>query len=139
MKKFSKFQLASFKRTAQNVYPLVRRQERLAARMAELQQEFESNQRQIDAYEAPVKEATGGFTTDDLFVREVIEGTDKHGRLIKTTVYRLKYPDTIVPPEDDANECHTFDPNETTEPHVDIDFDEVPQPTEIDPFDMRLS
>ena len=49
MKKFSKFQIASFKRTAQNISPLVREQEKLAGKIAELQEKFESNQKQIDA------------------------------------------------------------------------------------------
>ena len=139
MKKFSKFQIASFKRTAQNISPLVREQEKLAGKIAELQEKFESNQKKIDAYEAPVREATGGFTTSDIIVREVIEGVDKHGKSIKTVVYKLKYPETIVPPEEDANVCLTFDENEVPDPNVDIEFKETPQPTEIDPFDMRLS
>lgn len=144
MKKFSKFQIASFKRTAQNVYPNVRRKEKLLAEIEAKKKELESIQLQIDAYQAPIKEATGGYTTEDLIVREVVEGIDKNGKSIKTTVYKLRYPDTIVPPDDDANVCLTFDPNEVVdsdfeledapqEPH--IEMDEV----EIDPFDMRLS
>lgn len=143
MKKlFSKFQIASFKRIAQNINPLVREQQKLAKKIAELQEKFESNQRQIDAYEAPVREATGGFTTDDIVVRDVIEGVDKNGKPIKTVAYRLRFPETIVPPVEEevaANECLTFEETETPVEDVKLDVEEESQPIEIDPFDMRLS
>lgn len=98
-KEFSKFFVASLKRTAQNVSPLVRRKQKLQAEMAEKQAELESIQIQLDAYEAPIKEATGGYTTEDLVERvvEVTDKVDKDGKPVKLTKWNLKYPETIVP------------------------------------------
>lgn len=98
-KEFSKFFTASLKRTAQNVYPLVRRKHKLLDEIGDRQAELESIEQQIAGYQIPIKEATGGFTTEDLVKREVIDTgkVDKDGRPIKQTVYSLKYPDTIVP------------------------------------------
>lgn len=98
-KEFSKFFTASLKRTAQNVYPLVRRKHKLLDEIADRQAELESIEQQIAGYQIPIKEATGGFTTEDLVKREVVDTgkVDKDGRPIKQTVYSLKYPDTIVP------------------------------------------
>ena len=98
-KEFSKFFTASLKRTAQNVYPLVRRKNKLLDEIADRQAELESIEQQIAGYQIPIKEATGGFTTEDLVKREVIDTgkVDKDGRPIKQTVYSLMYPETIVP------------------------------------------
>lgn len=112
-KKVSKFLVASIKRTAQNVSPLVRRKQKLQAEIAEREEELNSIQIQLDTYEAPIKEATGGYTTEDLVVRTV-EDTgklDKDGKPIKQTKWALKYPDTLVPPTEE-----TEAPAETAEP-----------------------
>lgn len=112
MLKLSKFQIANLKRTAQSVYPLVRRKNKLLEEIAAAQQELQSIQTQIDAYQIPIKEATGGFTTEDLVTRTVTETgkVDKNGQQIKITQYTLTYPDTIVPPE-------------APEPSKGVDFD----------------
>ena len=98
-KKFSKFFVASLKRTAQNVYPLVRQRNKLQKQIEEAQEELNSINVQLEAYQTPIKEQTGGYTTDDLISREVINTgkTDKNGKPVKQTVYKLIYPDTIVP------------------------------------------
>lgn len=103
-KEFSKFFVASLKRTAQNVSPLVRRKQKLQAEIAEREEELKSIQVQLDTYEAPIKEATGGYGTEDLVVRtvEVTDKVDKDGKPIKVTKWNLKYPETIVPVEETA-------------------------------------
>ena len=105
-KKFSKFFVASLKRTAQNVYPLVRQRNKLQKQIEEAEEELNSINVQLDAYQTPIKEQTGGYTTDDLISREVIDTgkTDKNGKPVKQTVYKLIYPDTIVPNTPPANE-----------------------------------
>lgn len=100
-KEFSKFFIANLKRTAQSVSPLVRRKQKLQAEIAEREEELNSIQIQIDGYQAPIKEATGGFTTEDL-VERVVEATDKldkDGKPIKVTKWNLRFPETIVPVE----------------------------------------
>lgn len=113
-KKFSKFFVASLKRTAQNVYPLVRQRNKLNKQIEEAQEELKSINVQLDAYQAPIKEQTGGYTTDDLISREIINTgkTDKNGKPVKQTVYKLIYPDTIVPPTPPANNGNDFDADE---------------------------
>ena len=103
-KEFSKFFVASLKRTAQNVSPLVRRKQKLQAEIAEREEELKSIQVQLDTFEAPIKEATGGYGTEDLIVRtvEITDKVDKDGKPVKVTKWNLKYPETIVPVEETA-------------------------------------
>lgn len=105
-KEFSKFFIASLKRTAQNVSPLVRRKQKLQAEIVDREKELESIQKQLETYEAPIKEATGGYGTEDLIVRtvEVTDKTDKDGKPVKSTKWNLKYPDTIIPPAEGTAE-----------------------------------
>lgn len=105
-KEFSKFFVASLKRTAQNVSPLVRRKQKLQAEIAEREEELKSIQIQLDTYDAPIKEATGGYSTEDLVVRtvEITDKVDKEGKPIKVTKWNLKYPETIVPVETDETD-----------------------------------
>ena len=129
-KEFSKFFVASLKRTAQNVSPLVRRKQKLQAEIADREGELKSIQVQLDTYEAPIKEATGGYSTEDLVVRtvEVTDKVDKDGKPIKVTKWNLKYPETIVPVEEtaepadeapEASEAGTVEaPAETLEPET---------------------
>jgi ribosomal protein L9 len=106
-KEFSKFFIASLKRTAQNVSPLVRRKQKLQAEIAEREEELKSIQIQIDAHEAPIKEATDGYGTEDLVIRtvEVTDKLDKDGKPVKVTKWNLKYPETIVPVEEAVAEA----------------------------------
>lgn len=103
-KEFSKFFVASLKRTAQNVSPLVRRKQKLQAEIAEREEEMASIQKQLDTYEAPIKEATGGYGTEDLVIRtvEVTDKMDKDGKPVKVTKWNLKYPETIIPEEEEV-------------------------------------
>lgn len=118
-KEFSKFFVASLKRTAQNVSPLVRRKQKLQVEIAEREEELKSIQVQLDTYEAPIKEATGGYGTEDLVVRtvEVTDKVDKDGKPIKVTKWNLKYPETIVPVEETA-ELAKLDDEETEAPEA---------------------
>lgn len=106
-KEFSKFFIASLKRTAQNVSPLVRRKQKLQAEIVDREKELESIQKQLETFEAPIKEATGGYSTEDLIVRtvEVTDKTDKDGKPVKSTKWNLKYPDTIIPPVEETAEA----------------------------------
>lgn len=112
-KEFSKFFVASLKRTAQNVSPLVRRKQKLQAEIAEREEEMASIQKQLDTYEAPIKEATGGYGTEDLVIRtvEVTDKMDKDGKPVKVTKWNLKYPETIIPEEEEV----VTEENENTE------------------------
>ena len=61
-----------------------------------------------EQYEAPIKTLTGGYSTEDL-VERVIENTgkaDKDGKPVKITKYVLKYPETVVPVEENTEGTH---------------------------------
>lgn len=99
-KKFTKFELARIKRTAQNVDQYVTKKNKLVAKVAEMQKEIDELQQLIDISDAPVKLTTGGYGVEQL-VRKVVtpaDKLDKNGNIIKHTSYEFIYPDTIVPP-----------------------------------------
>lgn len=100
MKTFSKFEIATIKRTAQNVNPMVTRKKRLRKAIEKMQAEYEKLDAQQAEYEAAIKTLTGGYTTEDL-VEKIIEPTtiNKNGNEVRFVKYVLKYPDTVVPPE----------------------------------------
>ena len=100
-KKFSKIEIAVLKRTAQNVSQFVTKKERIDAKIAELENEKASLQPIIDSFQGPIKEMTGGFTTEDLVQREVVKTgkiDPKTGKEILQTRFMLKYPETVIPP-----------------------------------------
>lgn len=99
MRKFSKFEIATIKRTAQSVNPMVSKKAKLKEQIEALQAEYQQLDLMQEQYEASIKTMTGGYGTEDL-VDKVIESTgtmDKTGKPIKVTKYVLKYPETIVP------------------------------------------
>lgn len=99
MKKFSKFEIATIKRTAQNVAPMVAKKARLREQIDAFQKEYDQLDLMQEQYEASIRTMTGGYGTEDL-VDKVIEptgGVDKAGKPIKITKYVLKYPETIIP------------------------------------------
>lgn len=99
--KFTKFQIAQLKRTAQNVAQMVRRKETITKNLAELDAELQQINAQIDGWQGPIKLVFDGYTTEDL-VEKVITDTGKvdpkTGKNIKVTKFVLKYPETVLPP-----------------------------------------
>ena len=98
MKKLTIRQVAQLKRTAQNVYPLVSKKNKLIEQMNQLNAEIVSINAQIDAWEGATKAMTDGFTSENLITRKVIcltneDGTpkvDKNGQQMKATKYEPK-------------------------------------------------
>lgn len=107
MKKFTKFEIATIKRTAQNVSPMVSKKKRIAAQIVALKEEYDNLSKMQEQYEASIRTMTGGFSTEDLVTRvvETTNSVDKNGNPVKITKFVLKYPDTVVPPTayEDAN------------------------------------
>lgn len=99
-KKFSKIEIAVIKRTAQNVSQFVTKKERIDAKIAELEAEKAALQPIIDSFQGPIKEMTGGYSTEDLVIRETVHTGKvdaKTGKEILQTRFVLKYPETVVP------------------------------------------
>lgn len=98
MKKLTIRQVAQLKRTAQNVYPLVSKKNKLIEQMNLLNAEIISINAQIDAWEGATKAMADGFTSENLITRKVIcltneDGTpkvDKNGQQMKVTKYEPK-------------------------------------------------
>ena len=69
-------------------------------KIKDIQTEAETLRQMIDIQETPVKIATGGFTTQDIFVKDwqVNDKVDANGKQIRKAIYTLRYPETIVPP-----------------------------------------
>lgn len=60
----NRFQMAAVKRTAQNTKKLVSQREKVNAQMRKLAAELININEQIDAWEAPIKTMTGGWTSE---------------------------------------------------------------------------
>lgn len=102
-KKFTKFELARLKRTAQNVEQFVANKNKLTAQIAELQAELDSVNNMIDLTDAPTVALTGYHS--EQIIRKVVTLTDKldkKGNILKQTTFEFIYPDTIVPPIGEA-------------------------------------
>lgn len=99
MKKFSKFEIATIKRTAQSVNPMVTKKNKIKAQIDELSKEYTELDNLQESYESAIKAMTGGYGTEDLIDKVVEESgsLDKNGKPIKVTKYVLKYPETIIP------------------------------------------
>lgn len=105
-KKFTKFELARLKRTAQNVSQFVTQKNKLIDQIAELNAELESVTKMIELTDAPTVAMTGYHSED--IIKKVITPTDKvdkKGNLLKVTTFEFIYPDTIIPP---VKEEHQF-------------------------------
>ncbi len=96
-RKFSKFDIANIKRTAQMVNPMVTRKNKITEQINNLEAEWMHLDVMQEQYEASIKTLTG-YSTEDL-VNKVIKvtGQDKNGKDIKVTNYVLKYPETVIP------------------------------------------
>lgn len=98
-KKFTKFELARLKRTAQNVDQFITKKNKLIAKIAELQAELDDINKQIELTDAPTVAMTGGYGTEQI-IKKVVTPTDKlnnNGNIIKQTTFEFIYPETIIP------------------------------------------
>lgn len=88
MKKFSKFEISAIKRTAQIINPIVVKRGKALEKVRQLQKEIEEYDSTIAQYEKPILEMTGGYTTEELVIKNVEKG--------KPATYSLKY-ETVIP------------------------------------------
>lgn len=108
-KKFTKFELARIKRTAQNVDQYLTRKNKLVEKKAAIEAELAEVNNLIELTDAPTRAMTGGYGTEDI-IRKVVTPTDKldkNGNVVKQTTYEFIYPDTIVPPVIEVPEMPT--------------------------------
>ena len=133
MKNFSKIEIAVIKRTAQNVSQFTTKKAKIDAKIAELEAEKASLQPIIDSFQGPIKEMTGGYTTEDLIVKEVVKTgkfDNKTGKEILQTRFSLKYPDTVVPVEGEETAEAVEEPVKVQMPEHGNDYDADMQASE---------
>ena len=136
MKKFSKFEIATIKRTAQSVNPMVSKKAKLKEQIDALQKEYDQLSMMQEQYEASIKTMTGGYGTEDL-VEKVIETTgavDKNNKPIKVTKYVLKYPETVIPVESEETNVEVSEVN--NEETVGETEEEETTSVDDDPFNL---
>lgn len=66
MKELTRFEYAIIKRTAQNTKSLRTKRDKLIAKISECQVELESINTMIEKFEQPIKEMTGGYTSEEV-------------------------------------------------------------------------
>lgn len=128
-KVFTKIEISVIKSTAKNVAPFVAKKakvdEQIAATKAKIQKMLEEKLQKLEAEKAgyqsiidsmnqAVKQITGGYTTEDLIVitKEGSGQMGDNGKEIMKTCYNLRYPETVVPVENNQEpepECPVHD------------------------------
>lgn len=129
-KKFTKFELARMKRTAQNVDQYISKKNKLVEKKKLIDDELAELNALIELTDAPTRAMTGGYGTEDI-IKKVVTVTDKvnkNGDAIKQTSFEFIYPDTIVPPtetcmSDTVYELGCRNVDETTTEGSDFDID----------------
>lgn len=105
-------QFAGVKRIAQNVNPLVVKKNKIAAKIDELNAEYNALTEEIEGHEMGVKALTGGLISEDLVVKKVEDTgkVDKDGKPIKVTKYEPKAGTVVFNEEANVYEIHIKEP-----------------------------
>ena len=112
MKTLTVRQMATVKRVAQNVNPLVVKKNKIAAKIDELNAEYNALTEEIEGHEMGFKALTGGYVREDLVVKKCEDTgkVDKDGKPIKVTKYEPR--EGVVTFNEEANvyELHFDEP-----------------------------
>ena len=130
MKTLTVRQFAGVKRIAQNVNPLVVKKNKIAAKIDELNAEYNALTEEIEGHEMGVKALTGGLTSEDLVVKKVEDTgkVDKDGKPVKVTKYEPKDGIMVFNEEANVYEIHVEEPEvENVNPEVVDDTEMVPE------------
>lgn len=130
MKTLSVRQFATVKRVAQNVNPLVVKKNKIAAKINELNAEYNALVEEIEGHEMGIKALTGGLISEDLVVKKVEDTgkVDKDGKPVKVTKYEPK--EGVVTFNEEANvyEIHIEEPEpEAVTPETVDDTEKAPE------------
>lgn len=123
-------QFATIKRVAQNVNPLVVKKNKIAAKINELNGEYNAICNEIIGHEMGIKALTGGFISEDLVVKKVEDTgkVDKDGKPIKVTKYEPKEGVVVFNEEANVYEIHTEEPEpEAVASYVVDDTEKAPE------------
>lgn len=123
-------QFATVKRVAQNVNPLVVKKNKIAAKIDELNAEYNALVEEIEGHEMGIKALTGGLTSEDLVVKKVEDTgkVDKNGCPVKVTKYEPKEGVVVFNEETNMYEIHTEEPKvEDVVPEAVDDTEKAPE------------
>ena len=123
-------QFATVKRVAQNVNPLVVKKNKIAAKIDELNAEYNALVEEIEGHEMGIKALTGGLTSEDLVVKKVEDTgkVDKNGCPVKVTKYEPKEGVVVFNEEANMYEIHTEEPKiEDVAPEAVDDTEKAPE------------
>jgi hypothetical protein len=125
MKVITARQMATIKRVAQNVNPLVVKKNKIAAKIEELKAEYDSLNEEIEGHEMGIKALTGGFISEDLVVKKVEDTgkVDKNGAPIKVTKYEPR--EGVVTFNTETNLFEIMEVENTLEPTDTVDDSSV--------------
>lgn len=129
-------QFATIKRVAQNVNPLVVKKNKIAAKIDELNEEYNALNAEIEGHEMGIKALTGGYVSEDLVTKKVEDTgkVDKDGKPIKVTKYEPKPGVVVFNEEAGVYEIHTEEPaipDTPLEDAVDLDVNNTMDETEV--------
>lgn len=119
MRKISNRQVATLKRNAMNVYPLIAKSNKLYAEIANLSDQLREINDIIDATETGSRIITGGINSIELISRNVVETGkfDDKGQPIKTTKWE-PIADRLILNEDGTYTINYTQPDTTAYPLV---------------------
>ena len=123
-------QFATIKRVAQNVNPLVVKKNKIAAKINELNAEYNALMEEIEGHEMGIKALTGGFISEDLVIKKVEDTgkVDKEGKPIKVTKYEPKEGVVVFNEEANVYEIHIEEPKpEVVDPYTVDDTEKAPE------------
>lgn len=126
-------QFASVKRIAMNVNPLVVKKNKVAARINELNAEYNALTEEIEGHEIGIKALTGGYTSEDLVTKRVEDTgkVDKDGKPVKVTKYEPKAGVVVFNEEANVYEIHVEEPTiDNVAPETVDDTEKAPE-TEV--------
>ena len=130
MKTLTVRQMATVKRVAQNVNPLVVKKNKIATKIDELNAEYNALVEEIEGHEMGIKALTGGLTSEDLVVKKVEDTgkVDKNGCPVKVTKYEPKEGVVVFNEETNMYEIHTEEPEiEDVVPEAVDDTEKAPE------------
>ena len=115
---------------AQNVNPLVVKKNKIAAKINELNAEYNALTDEIEGHEMGIKALTGGLISEDLVIKKVEDTgkVDKDGKPIKVTKYEPKEGVVVFNEEANVYEIHTEEPEpEDVAPDTVDDTEKAPE------------
>lgn len=138
-KEFSKFEIAAIKRTAQNCAGMIAKFDKLSEKIAILQAEKNSIEKQIAHWDAPIVQMTGHHVMDLVERERVKTGKNKDGNDIYGSKWVLKYPDTVIPAESvDTEVDATAGTTQEPEPAEEVVEEQPKEENELDDEDIKF-